>query len=69
MTIRYDSLSVDGMFGKARNMFDAVEMLTGYTGRMPGLPKWVDTGAILGIQGGQAKVNSIVEQGLTIDCP
>ena len=69
VSVRYDSLSVDGMLMRAANMFDAVEMLTDYTGRMPALPTWVDEGAILGIQGGQAKVNRIVEQGLDLNCP
>ena len=57
------------MFARASNMFDAVEILTAYTGRMPSLPKWVDEGAILGIQGGQTKVNRVVEQGLELGCP
>lgn len=69
VTVRYDYLSVNGMFMRAANMFDAVEGLTAYTGRMPALPKWVDEGAILGIQGGQAKVNTIIEQGLELNCP
>lgn len=71
IVIRYDSLSVDGAFTRAENMFDAIEALTAYTGRMPALPEWVDNGAILGIQGGQDKVNRIVEQGLSgdINCP
>lgn len=69
VTIRYDSLSVDGMFTRTSDMFDAVSKLTDYTGRMPPLPSWVDNGAILGIQGGQDKVNQIIEQGLSLDCP
>ena len=69
VSVRYDSLSVDGMFTRTANMFDAVEKLTDYTGRMPSLPDWVDNGAILGIQGGQDKVNGIVEQGLGLGCP
>ena len=69
VVIRYDSLSVDGMFTQATDMFDAVSKLTDYTGRMPPLPSWVDKGAILGIQGGQEKVNKIVEQGLSLNCP
>ena len=69
ITVRYDSLAVDGQVMRASDMFGAVEMLTAYTGRMPPLPVWVDTGAILGIQGGQDKVNNIVEQGLNISCP
>lgn len=64
VTIRYDSLSVDGAFTRTASMFDAIEALTEDTGRMPALPKWVDDGAILGIQGGQDKVSRIVEQGL-----
>lgn len=64
VTVRYDSLSVDGAFTQTPSLFDAIEALTEYTGRMPVLPKWVDRGAILGIQGGQEKVNRIVEQGL-----
>lgn len=69
VTVRYDSLSVDGAFTQAENMLDAVGRLTAATGRMPALPKWVDTGAILGIQGGQDKVNRIVQQGLNLSCP
>lgn len=64
VTVRYHSLSVDGAFTHTPSLFDAIEALTDYTGRMPALPKWVDNGAILGIQGGQDKVNRIVEQGL-----
>lgn len=64
VTLRYDSLSVDGAFTRTPTLLDAIEALTGYTGRMPALPKWVDDGAILGIQGGQDKVNRIVKQGL-----
>ncbi|GAB7359610.1 hypothetical protein MBLNU230_g6794t1 [Neophaeotheca triangularis] len=67
--LRYDSLSVEGGFGKTGDMFDAVEKLTEYTGRQPSLPEWVDHGAILGIQGGDEKVERIVKQGLDIDCP
>lgn len=67
--IRYDSLSVDGAFTRTENLFDAIEALTAYSGRMPPLPKWVDEGAILGIQGGQDKVNRIVEQGLNLSTP
>lgn len=67
--IRYDSLSVEGAFGRGTDMFEAVDLLTQYTGRMPALPKWVDQGAILGIQGGEEKVQSIVQQGLNHSCP
>ena len=69
VTVRYDSLSVDGAFMRATDMFGAVEILTAYTGRQPHLPAWVDSGAILGIQGGKAKVNDIVNHGLQLGCP
>lgn len=38
----------------------AVSALTRVTGRQPRLPTWTQSGAILGIQGGQTKVESIV---------
>ena len=69
VTVRYDSLSVDGAFMRGGDMFEAVEKLTAYTGRQPHLPEWADHGAVLGIQGGEEKVNRIVEQGIEIDCP
>lgn len=69
VSVRYDSLSVAGMLTHTSDMFQAVEKLTDYTGRMPALPAWVDTGAVLGLQGGQEKVKAIVEQGLDINCP
>ncbi|KAJ5354368.1 uncharacterized protein N7496_012801 [Penicillium cataractarum] len=69
VTVRYAALQVDGYFMQASNMLNGITMLTEYTGRMPELPTWVDSGAVLGIQGGQAKVNRIVEQGLRQDCP
>ena len=67
--VRYNSLSVDGAIAMGNDMFEAVEKLTAATGRMPALPKWVDDGAILGIQGGQAEVDEIVQQGLNLSCP
>lgn len=69
VTVRYDSLSVDGAFTRSDNLFDAIEALTAYTGRQPALPTWVDEGAVLGIQGGQDKVNSIVKQGIDLGAP
>ncbi|KAK5788166.1 hypothetical protein VI817_009124 [Penicillium citrinum] len=69
VTVRYAALTVDGYFIQAENMLDGITKLTEYTGRMAELPRWVDTGAVLGIQGGQDKVNKIVDQGLRQDCP
>lgn len=69
VTVRYDALIVDGYFMQAKDMLNGISMLTEYTGKMTELPKWVDTGAVLGIQGGQSKVNRIVEQGIKLECP
>ncbi|RJE27209.1 Glycosyl hydrolases family 31 [Aspergillus sclerotialis] len=69
VTVRYDALTIGGQFMQALNMLEGITMLTDYTGRMPTLPEWVDHGAILGIQGGQSKVNRIVNEGLQQDCP
>lgn len=70
VTVRYNGLSVSGQLMQAPNMLDAITMLTDYTGRMPALPDWVDHGAILGIQGGESKVNRIIDQGLQQhNCP
>ncbi|KAL4861683.1 hypothetical protein BDV12DRAFT_207836 [Aspergillus spectabilis] len=69
VTVRYDALTVEGYFMQAQSMLDGITMLTEYTGKMPDLPRWVDSGAILGIQGGQAKVNRIIDRGLNQSCP
>ncbi|RAQ67278.1 alpha-glucosidase [Aspergillus flavus] len=69
VTVRYDALTVGGHFMQADNMLNAITMLTDYVGKMPTLPEWVDNGAILGIQGGQEKVERIVKEGLKQDCP
>ena len=69
VTVRYASLNVDGHFMQANNMLDGITMVTEYTGHMPEVPKWADSGAVMGIQGGQSKVNRIVNWGLNQSCP
>lgn len=69
VTVRYNALTVDGYFMQEKNMHNSISMLTEYTGRMPALPKWVDTGAVLGIQGGESKVKRIFEKGIKLECP
>jgi alpha-glucosidase len=39
-----------------------VRAYTGYAGRMRPLPRWVDRGAIVGVQGGTARVREVVAQ-------
>ncbi|KAJ5521070.1 hypothetical protein N7463_001523 [Penicillium fimorum] len=69
VTVRYDALTVGGYFMQAENMLHGISMFTDYTGKMTALPEWVDTGAVLAIQGGQTKVNRIINQGLGLECP
>ncbi|KAL3483926.1 glycosyl hydrolases family 31-domain-containing protein [Aspergillus germanicus] len=69
VTIRYDAPYVSGYLMQAESMLDAITMVTDYTGRMPALPRWVDSGAVVGIQGGEEKVNRVVERGLNQSCP
>ena len=44
VTVRYAALKVEGYFMQASDMLHGISMLTEYTGRMPELPRWVDTG-------------------------
>ncbi|KAJ5153655.1 uncharacterized protein N7500_009094 [Penicillium coprophilum] len=69
VTVRYGALTMSGYFMQAENMLNAISVLTDYTGKMAALPEWVDTGAVLAIQGGQTKVDRIVNQGLELECP
>ncbi|KAJ5233146.1 hypothetical protein N7468_006102 [Penicillium chermesinum] len=47
VTVRYAALRVDGYFMQASDMLNGISMLTAYTGKMPELPRWVDTGVWL----------------------
>ena len=53
------------VFGRLYGFSDPmefVEMLTEYTGRMTPLPKWTQEGTILGLEGGQEEVTTIVNK-------
>lgn len=41
---------------------DLVETYTGITGRMPSLPEWMTSGAVVGMQGGTARVRAVYDQ-------
>ncbi|KAL4914997.1 glycosyl hydrolases family 31-domain-containing protein [Aspergillus aurantiobrunneus] len=69
VTVRYAAPSVDGYLMQAGSMLDAITMVTEYTGRMRELPRWVDSGAIVAIQGGQDKVHRVIDAGLQQSCP
>ncbi|KAJ6439434.1 aromatic prenyltransferase [Purpureocillium lavendulum] len=69
VTVRYGGPSVSGQFLRADAMLEAVGRTTDYVGRMRPLPRWVDDGAIVGIQGGQGKVERVVNAASDADCP
>lgn len=48
---------------------DLVEEYTRYSGRMRPLPAWVDGGAIVGMQGGTARVRDVLEDLLSHEVP
>ncbi|KAF4304727.1 putative alpha-glucosidase protein [Botryosphaeria dothidea] len=71
--ILYEGASVSGFVGTVgsggNKLLDASGALTEVTGRQPELPDWAHDGAILGIQGGQEKVEGIVKDALAADMP
>ncbi|KAG9770941.1 hypothetical protein KCU88_g6494, partial [Aureobasidium melanogenum] len=69
VSIMYEGSSLSGHVGNAGGLLEAVTALTSLTGRQPPLPDWVNDGAILGIQGGQSKVEGIVEDALSYNMP
>ncbi|KAL3955834.1 hypothetical protein ACCO45_009889 [Purpureocillium lilacinum] len=69
VTVRYNGLSVSGQFLLAGGMLDAVGKTTDYVGKMRSLPRWVDDGAIMGIQGGQSKVERVIKEARAAACP
>ncbi|PWN52561.1 hypothetical protein IE53DRAFT_273455 [Violaceomyces palustris] len=59
----------DRLLGKAPVTLKAITSLTKVTGRQPKLPEWTHTGAVLGIQGGQEKVEGIIREAKLYDLP
>ncbi|MBM76282.1 MAG: alpha-glucosidase [Proteobacteria bacterium] len=53
---------LNARFFAAAKPLELLEILTRTTGRMPVLPEWSDTGAVIGIQGGTARVRSFLER-------
>lgn len=67
--IMYEGTSMIGHVGRTRGLLDGITALTEVTGRQPALPEWAGEGAILGIQGGQTKVESIVQASINYSMP
>lgn len=69
ISIMYEGSSMSGHIGRETDMLACVTALTVVTGRQPSLPEWAYSGAILGIQGGQAKVENIVRTAINYSMP
>lgn len=67
--IMYEGSSMSGHIGRTDGLLDSITALTEVTGRQPPLPDWAGKGAILGIQGGQAKVEAIIQASLNYSMP
>ncbi|UCH27399.1 MAG: alpha-glucosidase [Trueperaceae bacterium] len=52
-----------------RDPTELIEIYTRYAGRMRPLPSWILSGAVVGLQGGPAKVEAVVAQLTTLDTP
>ncbi len=60
--IRVYSRSMKGRILYGRTPADLIREYTEYTGRMRALPDWIHQGAIVGIQGGTERVQTLVEK-------
>lgn len=67
----YEGAEVAGWIGRAGGnaLLEATGAVTGVTGRQPELPDWAHDGAILGIQGGQEKVEGVVKEAVAAGMP
>lgn len=54
--------SMAGRIFSGATPLDLVEQHTAFVGRMPPLPKWLHDGAVLGLQGGSARVRALVAE-------
>lgn len=60
---------MQGAFLVADRPLELLETYTQYAGRMAPLPEWIGRGAVLGLQGGNGKVESVVSQLLNFGVP
>ncbi|EOD52351.1 putative alpha-glucosidase protein [Neofusicoccum parvum UCRNP2] len=70
--VMYEGSAVAGLLGVAEGgnaLLGASGAVSEVTGRQPALPDWAHDGAILGIQGGQEKVEGIVKDALAAGTP
>ncbi|KAG3058677.1 hypothetical protein PI124_g21610 [Phytophthora idaei] len=70
--IQYEGPSISGWLGRVTGgnaLLEATGALTNVTGRQPTLPDWVNDGAILGIQGGQEFVETVIQDAQNASLP
>lgn len=67
--IRIESSRMQGQLLCGDSPLELIELYTEYTGRMPALPEWLNSGALIGMQGGTEKVRQIWSQLQDLDTP
>jgi alpha-glucosidase (family GH31 glycosyl hydrolase) len=68
-TIRVLSSCMQGRILCGESPLDIIELYTNYVGRMPPLPDWLNSGAIIGMQGGTEFVRQVWSQLRDFDTP
>ncbi|NEP11510.1 MAG: alpha-glucosidase [Symploca sp. SIO2C1] len=69
VNIRIESSRMQGQLLCGETPLELIELYTEYTGRMLPLPKWLNSGALIGMQGGTEKVRQIWSQLRNLDTP
>ena len=67
--IRIESSRMQGQLLCGETPLELIELYTEYTGRMAPLPDWLNSGALIGMQGGTEKVRQIWSQLRDLDTP
>ncbi|NET61029.1 MAG: alpha-glucosidase [Symploca sp. SIO2E6] len=69
LNIRIESSRMQGQLLCGETPLELIELYTEYTGRMAPLPDWLNSGALVGMQGGTEKVRRIWSQLRELDTP
>ncbi len=69
VNIRIESSRMQGQLLCGETPLELIELYTEYTGRMLPLPDWLNSGALIGMQGGTEKVHQIWSQLRNLDTP
>ncbi|MEM7554212.1 MAG: alpha-glucosidase [Cyanobacteria bacterium P01_A01_bin.84] len=68
-SIRVFSNQMQGRIIAGDTPLDLIETYTAYVGRMPALPQWLNSGIVVGMQGGTAKVREVWQKLKKLDTP